>query len=142
MKTFILVTAACCLIACGSPSSNDKDSTPPPSPTTRNIGRADFGTDWPFTVESGTLECIQYEAKGVNPALLRGVVFQANGKKYAVNGTAQSRSTEYGYEPVTGIWAVDTGMTNSMVRVGVPYDKAVVKVNIGPIIDLGLTLCR
>lgn len=40
------------------------------------VSRADFGADWPLTVESGVLSCIAPSS----------VVFEANGRMYAVNG--------------------------------------------------------
>ena len=53
------------------------------------VSRADFGADWPLTVESGVLSCIA-------PTRL---VFEANQQRYAVNGTA------LGLPGIDSIWA-------------------------------------
>jgi hypothetical protein len=91
----------------------------PPTPTARPSGavsRAQYGTAWPLTVESGTLRC----APG------RAVVFRTtDGTDYAVNGTAMDGS----YEDIRAIWADDpTGVAP--------------KIDISPLIQAGLKLCR
>jgi glucose/arabinose dehydrogenase len=78
------------------------------------ITAAEFGDAWPFTVESGTLRCIAGQA----------VVFEANGIVYAVNGVAESQ----GFANVEAIWRDDPAVEG-------------LKVNIGPIIERGRTLC-
>lgn len=70
------------IAACGS--AND--------PTRREIARAEFGDQWPFTVDAGELACV---GPGTN------VVFTADGTTYGVNGTAKGRG---GYPPVDPIW--------------------------------------
>ena len=56
------------------------------------VSRADFGADWPLTVESGVLSCIAPSS----------VVFEANGRMYAVNGAAKSQT---GLAAINAIWA-------------------------------------
>lgn len=58
----------------------------------RVISRADFGEEWPFTVESGTLRCSGSGA----------VTFTTEGATYAVNGTASTVGAGIAIEP---IWA-------------------------------------
>lgn len=66
----------------------------PPDPRVE-ISRAQYGTAWPFTVYEGTLVCIP-----VGP--LSEVIFEANGKRYALNGTAMYASK---YADIEEIWA-------------------------------------
>ena len=79
----------------------------------RQVSRADFGNDWPLTVESGVLAC---EGAGA-------VTFTTGGTTYAVNGLAQRT-----YPEIDAIWADAPG----------PPPKK----NIGPLIDRGLALCE
>lgn len=140
----ILILAVMLLGSCGNPAPSEAtaqaDSSIPSNE--RPIYRKSFPGRWPFTVDSGVVKCVQYEAPGINPAMMRGIVFEANGIIYSVNGTAKSRSKEFGYHPVQEIWAVDTSMTNDAIRRGVPRDEAEVMVNIGDVLDWGLTLCN
>lgn len=84
---------------------------------TKSISEEDFGKDWPFTVESGTVRC-EGESE---------VVFEANGKTYAVNGAAHSQQPDLA--PLSDIWA-DTKSGNPP------------KVDVAPVIDAGLALCE
>jgi Protein of unknown function (DUF2511) len=81
------------------------------------VSRADFGDEWPLTVDSGVLSC---ESGGF-------VYFtaDADGTRYAVNGFAMTK----GDAPrIDAIWANDpTGVGPRQ--------------NIGPLIDRGLALC-
>lgn len=63
--------------------------------------RTSYGDDWPLTVEEGVLQLRSNNQ----------VVFVANGKPYAVNGTAKAE-TYWGleqprYRPIDEIWADD-----------------------------------
>ena len=104
--------------------------------------RQDFIETWPFTVDSGTIICVQYESQGIRSELLRGVVFEAAGRSYGLNGTARSRSKKLGYSPIEDIWAVDTAFMRSAMRAGATKEQATLRENIGPMIDLGLSLCQ
>jgi len=77
------------------------------------VNAEDFGEDWPLTVESGLLVC---EVPGA-------VIFVGGGDAYAVNGLAET----WGYVGIEPIW----------IETGDGFRK-----NIGPLIDLGLTLCE
>lgn len=90
------------LIACGGASE-----------TGMAVSAADFGENWPLTVEEGILRC---EPPGA-------VVFSTGGKDYAVNGMAATQ----GYDDIDPIWA-DGEVTP--------------KENIGPLINAGLALCE
>ncbi|MFD0405003.1 DUF2511 domain-containing protein [Kitasatospora sp. NPDC127116] len=69
---------------------------------------------WPFTVESGTLRCRSGQA----------VTFEAGGREYGVNGTAQAR-----YPKLLPIWADDPVLGNGL------------KVDISSMLNAGLALC-
>lgn len=86
------------------------------------VSRDQFGEDWPLTVEGGVLSC-QPGTTGSNSA-----VFIIAGETYSVNGTAQARAEDYEARPLEEIWADNPAIAGA-------------KRNIGPLIDLGLTLC-
>lgn len=70
---------------------------------------------WPFTVPEGMLQC----------GSLQRVTFTTNRVIYALNGAAKSAG---GFEDVDSIWRDDLAYAG-------------VKVNLGPMIQRGLTLC-
>lgn len=82
------------------------------------ISKAELGDSWPLTVDSGYLECWKSNA----------VLFHANGRTYAVNGTARGWRHTEGWRDIEEIWADDP-------RPGY-YGK-----DISPILDRGLSLC-
>lgn len=90
------------------------------SPTPNGfIRQADYGEAWAFTVDEGVIGC---EPGG-------RVIFRQGGNTYAVNGTAMTWAERYGYSDIDPIWRTDpTGRTP--------------KVDIGPFITLGLSLCE
>lgn len=91
-------------------------ATPASGPGWANVAAADFGDRWPLTVSAGTLRC-----EGS-----RAVVFETNGRRYAVNGTAASRP---GVRPLEEIWAPDPSIAG-------------LRKNISPLLERGLSLCR
>lgn len=89
------------------------------------VSRDDFGSDWPLTVDQGTLDCT--EGPQVGGAGLDAVTFTApGGTTYAVNGAAK---TVTNYPEIDPIWASDPSGTSP-------------KMGIGPLIDKGLELCN
>lgn len=84
------------------------------------ITEAEYGEAWPFTVPEGQLRC---EGGG-----LQAVVFRANGIDYAVNGVAMAK-----YAAIEPIWRLNEKLTSPDFPI---------RINIGPIIDRGLKLCR
>ncbi|WP_235683318.1 DUF2511 domain-containing protein [Mycolicibacterium fluoranthenivorans] len=106
--------------------SGSSSSTPPSTPSggsNRPAGLVERETwtdgPWPFTVDSATLFC----TSGAGGDRLTVV---ANREMYALNGTAKSSGL---YPPFDAIWADDSNADG-------------LKVNIGPMIDHGLALCR
>ena len=77
---------------------------------------------WPFTVSEGTLLCAPYGVGGNQ----QSVTFVANRRMYAANGTAKGTDQ---FEDIDAIWKDNPDIPGT-------------KVNIGPILDKGLSLCR
>jgi hypothetical protein len=90
-------------------------ATPPAVRPRGYVSRADFGAKWPLTVEDGMLSC-------VNSA----VTFSHAGNTYAVNGRAKGLKR---YRPIEPIWRTQQS----------PLPP---RVDIGPLIERGLALCR
>ena len=102
----ILLVPCLAVVACQSTEANSQP-----------VSRANFGEEWPLTVDSGVLSC---EGAG-------SVYFTADdGRRYAVNGTAMTAGDA---QRINAIWADNpTGLSP--------------KKNIGPLIDGGLKLCE
>ncbi len=114
------ITATSTITDTPLPTATSTD-TPPPSATSRPRGyihKDDFGDEWPFTVEDGIVACERGSM----------VVFRASGKTYAVNGTARGFIEEAGYVDFEEIWRDDPS-------------GIFPKVDISPIIGMGLDLC-
>ena len=99
----------------------------------RTITRAEFGTHWPFTVAEGELRCDG-----------GAVTFNAQGKTYAVNGTAGG----LGFARIDPIWKYDDSFAEAYAEeTGISLETVIeamgtrLRVDIGPIIDAGLALC-
>ncbi|MEJ7645904.1 MAG: DUF2511 domain-containing protein [Chryseolinea sp.] len=88
---------------------------------TKEISKADYGTDWPVSVEEGTVKCIDGTY----------VVFETMGKVYAVNDSAKKESVmkEHGWSDIEEIRVDDPASPDT-------------KVNITPILSTGLILCK
>ncbi|WP_170981105.1 DUF2511 domain-containing protein [Mycolicibacterium sp. CR10] len=103
--------------AAGAPTA----SAPPPGGPNRPAGlveRQSWPGRWPFTIDSATLLC-QGGAGGAR------VTVVANGAMYALNGTAKDAQL---WPPFDAIWLDDPKFPGA-------------KINIGPMIDHGLSLC-
>lgn len=82
------------------------------------ISRESMGDKWPLTVDSGVVACDGTSTYGA-------VTFTANGVTYGVNGAA----LQQGLPKIDPIWSDDPSIPGT-------------KINIGPIIDAGLALCK
>lgn len=93
-----------------------------PAPTRPGeVSKAEFGGKWPLTVSHGTLDCDGSNGVG-------DVTFtDPQGFRYAVNGLA----LQEGLPEITPIWRFQPGMAKYELRV-----------DMGPLIDRGLALCR
>lgn len=85
----------------------------------RVVKRSDLGTEWPLNVETGTLRCRPFMSN------LHILTIEANGKVWAVNGTAKGQ----GYADIEPIWAPNPKIPEA-------------RINIGPLIELAKSLCR
>lgn len=83
-----------------------------------SISRESFGEAWPLTVDSGVLACDGKDGVG-------SVTFTADGTTYGVNGTALGQ----GLPAIDPIWADNPSVPG-------------LKMNIGPVLDAGLALCK
>ncbi|MEQ8324362.1 MAG: DUF2511 domain-containing protein [Vicingaceae bacterium] len=77
------------------------------SDSSKRLTASDFGDEWPFTVESGWIECND------DPFV---IVFKADGHRYALNDAA--RATEK-YEDVSVIVKEDPNYPGSQVKMDV-----------------------
>lgn len=96
----------CASLSCADPA--------PPTPRGVEVTRAQYGDQWPFTVESGFVDC---EPPG-------SAIFRTRLGTHGLNGLAKSR----GVPDVRPIWRDD------------PNNPGL-KVNIGAMIDLALDQC-
>lgn len=87
------------------------------------ITKATFTEEWPFTVDTARVRCRDAAAKGVG-----SVTVTLDGEEYAVNGTARG-SGKWPDFAESDYWLADPSIQGA-------------KVNIGPVIDIGLDLCR
>jgi hypothetical protein len=109
MKQIAAATAlALALTGCGGSASSSGDG--------ETVSRADFGEEWPLTVDSGELRC-----EGAGAATIT-----ADGTTYALNGTATSMNAGEDIDP---IWEPNPDLPGA-------------KKNIGPLIDRALALCE
>lgn len=122
------------VLACGKIDSNSEQlpasnsvTKSKPSPKTEpslssseeEITKQEFGPAWAFTVDEGVLSC--RGSKGIGE-----VLFTANGKIYAVNGTAKGTKK---YISIDDVWAPDPSISGA-------------KKNISLFIERGLKLCQ
>lgn len=100
------------LTGCGGGESGDEANTATDE-AEGYISEATFSDPWPFTTTEGVVGC---EGAG-------SVTFTSDGTTYAINGTARDQTDYPDFDP---IWKDAEGG---------------LKVNIGPVIDMGLEMC-
>ena len=83
--------------------------------TEKSVSKNEFGDSWPLTVDSGVVECLAGSA----------VVFKHDGITYQLNGQASNM----GYTKIDPIWKDNPALAGT-------------KINIAPLIKLGLGLCK
>jgi hypothetical protein len=115
MKKILVTTAVATVLAlAGCGGSDEGSSADEQDQSSKEVTSADYGDEWPLTVDSGTLACDG-----------DAVTFTAGGKTYAVNGMATTRSAGVDIEP---IWADNPEVEGT-------------KKSIGVLINDGLALC-
>ena len=122
-----------------SPSSKDDDLI-----TQSIITKEQFGERWPLSVNAGIVKCL---------AIGNGsVVFEVDGKTYAVNGTAKGFAKKHNFYPIENIWLDDPGFIKMAIELAEsekkPVDQIIkamgtpTKININPVLNAGLELCK
>jgi len=101
------------------------------------IDSTSYGEKWPFTVEKGVVACLKNNS----------VIFIANKKEYALNGTASSQ----GYQPIEPIWKYDVEFLAYQKQTAISEGKSLEdiqkemggtpRINIGDVLTIGLKLC-
>jgi hypothetical protein len=104
------------ICGCSSPPAGSPDGAA--DPQSKVVGRAIMKDDWPLTADNGLLRC--KGSGGVGQ-----VTIEVDGRKYAVNGSAKGDKSNAAIDP---IWANDT--------------TPGLKINISPLIQEGLRLCK
>lgn len=87
------------------------------------ITESEYGEEWPLTVKEGTINCKSLGTLGI-------ITFNANGIIYAVNGTAKARARQNGWREINEIWKDN------------PNPQYGPKINIAPLVQKGLSLCK
>lgn len=107
-----------------SPTPSPQPS-PPEKPRfdTQEVSRADFGDDWPLTVEEGVLVCSREGSRVIVTFLVTGST-----REYALNASAEGQ----GFPPINPIWADDPLYASS---------GAGIKIAITPLRSRALALC-
>lgn len=114
----LLLAAVCVLLASCSGKPPESDPSNQPLMHEERVSRADFGAEWPLTVEGGRLQCIR-------PSF---VVINVDGTIYALNGKARGKGRQDNPQ-----WKDGSDIT-------IKGDLDVPK-NTMPLIQRGLALC-
>jgi hypothetical protein len=93
MRKYIWVSMAVTIMILSGCSSSEK-----------RVSDSDFGDEWPFTVDNGTVECLG------DPYV---IIFRSNGRTYALNDAA--RATEQ-YEDISVIVRTDDNYPGGQVK--------------------------
>lgn len=92
-----LLLSICLLVACDESGSSPQAVSRPASKRVK-VTREEYGDAWPLTVSEAELELIDgFYA-----------VVHANGRVYAMNGTARTVAQEHGWEDIYDIWREDS----------------------------------
>ena len=81
------------------------------------VTESEFGNEWPLTVSSGSISCL-------NEGGTKLALFEHNGQTYQLNGAAQSR----GYTSINAIWKDNPNIPGA-------------KMSIAPLINAALNEC-
>jgi hypothetical protein len=115
-----LIIASGTLSACQS--SSETATTPSAreattAPSIIPVSKAEFGKQWPVSVEQGELECIDgYDA-----------VLHSGGVTYALNGNARQKAEKGIYHDVEEIWLDNTNIPGAKKDISVLLRPAVDK---------------
>lgn len=120
-RTWIVIAVALLVMpACRHHRASHSTSTVTPTLTPGLVSEATWADGpWPLTVTEGQLQCDSMGSPGTG-----AVTFTAAGKRYALNGLAERK-----YPAIDSIWKADPAIPGA-------------KINISPLLDAGLRLCR
>jgi len=93
------------------------------------VSKIQFRERWPLTVNSGTISCDPVPPVPEMPNI-RFITFTSNGRTYALNGIAMGYEKRRGWLDIRTIWKDDPNPA-------IPGQK----IDISPLINLGLPLC-
>lgn len=118
--TAIALALAFGVAGCGD--DGDSSAGSPAEPDSGALAASDFPEgEWPLTVSEGVVRCEGSDGSG-------SVIFRApDGTDYAVNGTAKTFKKDL--TEIEAIWKKDPDVPGT-------------RINIGPVIDRGLELCK
>ncbi|MDQ1629578.1 MAG: hypothetical protein QOI54_3322 [Actinomycetota bacterium] len=102
------------LCACGGTSTGTDDSADAAPATARAVSAADYGADWPLTVDHGTLKCDGSD--GVGEATI-----DVDGTTYALNGIAKGNTD---FSDIDPIWAANPDVDGLKKDISVLIDDA------------------
>lgn len=136
MKRFLPIivglVALLCICSVVAVALNPSAATPTPAPTATPapaqptptpagyVTRAQFGDEWPLSVEDGQLACDSRQH----------VTFTSGGVVYALNGTAKGAIDNGApYQVIDSIWLDDPNVAG-------------LKLSLRPLLDIGLSLCK
>lgn len=100
-------------------------SLPAHAASSAAVTAAEFGANWPFIVDRGTVAC--HPEPGL-PNVQLVTFTDPAGNTYAVNGAASSRASKRGWFNVQSIWKANPAIPGT-------------KIPITPIIQRGTALC-
>lgn len=90
------------------------------------VTRAEFGADWPLTVDGGTLRCKFPDSERPQ---LHALLIEVGGDSYALNGVARTHAARNGWRDVKAVWRENPQIPGT-------------KVAITPLIERASVLCR
>ena len=90
------------------------------------VTRAEFGADWPLTVDGGTLRCKFPDSERPQ---LHALLIEVGGDSYALNGVARTHAARNGWRDVKAVWRDNPQIPGA-------------KVAITPLIERASVLCR
>lgn len=104
----------------GGPANVRPAAGVPPAPVlvdrrlvrTQMVTRAEFGGQWPLTVDAGVLRCM---FPVPDRPQLHALLIVVDGATYAINGIAQSHAAKYGWRDVRPIWRENAAIPGTRV---------------------------
>jgi hypothetical protein len=142
MKYIIIIIVVAIAYNLFSLSSENENKPTTQKQTT--ITKNEFGNEWPLSINSGVVKCL--------PIGNGSVVFEAEGKTYAINGTAKGFAKKHNFYSIEDIWLDDPKFLEMAKEIAKAENEPLAevlksmgsptKINISPVIDSGLKLCK